>query len=85
MIEGVNQRQALVEESLRFGVFGCNSVVVVAEAGTALPLALIATMPPRKTVVFASTLMTRMRPPSAISGVFREFVSAAILSPCSFE
>jgi hypothetical protein len=32
MIEGVNQRQALVEESLRFGAFGCNSVVVVAQA-----------------------------------------------------
>ena len=32
MIEGVNQRQALVEESLRFGAFGCNRVVVVAQA-----------------------------------------------------
>ena len=72
----------LTTYSARPITFSALAVVVVAEAGTALPLALIATMLPRKIVVFASTSMTRMRPPSAISGVFREFVSAAILSPC---
>jgi len=58
--------------------------VATLDAGAALPLAFKPTMLPRYTVVFASTGYTIVRAPSANSGVFREFVNAAILSPLRF-